>query len=326
MNQKKNINWGIMGCGKIAHKFANDLLKIPNTSIYAVASRDLKKAKDFGQYYNAYSCYGSYEELVKNPEVDVIYIATPHVFHYENTLMCLEHKKAVLCEKPFAMTTVQVKEMIRIAQKNQVFLMEALWTYFLPHYTYVLETIVSKQLGDVLDLKADFGFTSKFDPEGRLFNKQLGGGSLLDVGIYPLFSALTILGYPEQIEAKAHFGETGVDENCNMQLTYSNGATASLYSSITNETKTEAVIRLEKGIITIHGCFHEPSSITITKNGTSEVYPFPVDTHGYNFEAIHVQQMLLENRTESTIMTFNKSIQLINLLDAVREKIGLHYE
>ncbi|GAA4114516.1 Gfo/Idh/MocA family oxidoreductase [Aquimarina addita] len=326
MSDTKYINWGIMGCGTIAHKFAEDLCKIPTALVYAVASRDLKKANDFGRLYNAYSCYGSYEELVKNTEVDVIYIATPHVFHYENTLLCLDHKKAVLCEKPFAMTIKQVREMIRIAQKNQVFLMEALWTYFLPHYTYVLEIIASKKLGNVLHLKADFGFVSNSSPEERLFNKKLGGGSLLDVGIYPLFAALTILGYPDQIQAKAYFGDTGVDENCSVELSYKNGRKASLYSSITKKTKTEAIITLDQGKIIVHSRFHEPSSVTIIKNETSELLQFPVDTHGYSFEAVHVQQMLTLHRTESTVMTFEKSLQLIALLDTIREKIGLYYE
>ncbi|WP_298318955.1 Gfo/Idh/MocA family oxidoreductase [uncultured Aquimarina sp.] len=326
MNQKKNFKWGIIGCGKIAHKFAEDLMTIPNAILYAVASRDLKKAKDFGKAYNTYSCYGSYKELVTNPEIDIIYIATPHVFHFENSLMCLTHKKAVLCEKPFAMNTKQVKEMITVAKNNDTFLMEALWTYFLPHYKYVLNIIQSNELGKVKNLKADFGFASTYDPENRLFNKKLGGGSLLDVGIYPLFAALSILGYPEEIEANATFNEDGIDENCSMLLTYKNNTLASLHSSITEKTNTEAIIELEKGAITINSRFHEPSSVTITRDGIPKLHEFTVDTNGYSFEAIHVQEMLEQGNKESTIMTFDKSLQLIRLLDAVRDKINLYYD
>ncbi|TSE08803.1 Gfo/Idh/MocA family protein [Aquimarina algiphila] len=321
-----SIKWGIIGCGKIAHKFAEDLITIPNSVLHAVASRDLVKAKDFGKTYGAFSCYGSYEELVLNPDVDVIYIATPHVFHFENTLMCLHHKKAVLCEKPFAMNIAQVTEMITVAKENQVFLMEALWTYFLPHYQYVLDLVKSKELGAIKSLKADFGFVSSFDPNGRMFNKKLGGGSLLDVGIYPLFAALSILGYPEEIDAKATFGETGVDDTCSMQLHYKDNVTASLFSAITQQTNTEAILEFEQGTISINSRFHEPSSVSITKNGTTKTIEFPGDTNGYSFEAIHVQEMLAQNRIESTVMTFEKSLQLIKLLDSVRNKIGLHYD
>ncbi|WP_188112136.1 Gfo/Idh/MocA family protein [Aquimarina sp. RZ0] len=327
MSQKESINWGILGCGKIAHKFAEDLMTIHNASLYAVASRDQKKAMRFAKIYNTSIYYGDYNDLVTDPLIDVIYIATPHVFHYDHTLLCLGHKKAVLCEKPFAMNEYQVKEMIAVSKENQVFLMEALWTYFLPHYEYVLELIKSNKLGAVKSLKADFGFASTFDPEGRLFNKKLGGGSLLDVGIYPLFAALSLLGFPEEIAAKATFGKTAIDENCTMELTYKNEMSASLYSSITEETKTEAIIELEKGTITINSRFHEPSSIHIQEhNKKSELLEFPVHTNGYNFEALHVQEMLQQGNTESTIMTFDKSLQLIRLLDKVREKINLQYD
>ncbi|WP_103068583.1 Gfo/Idh/MocA family protein [Aquimarina sediminis] len=328
MNSERIINWGILGCGKIAHYFATDLKHVPNANLYAVASRSLEKAKAFGNDYEVSTYYDTYEALSKDPNIDVIYIATPHVFHYENAIMCLNNKKAVLCEKPFAMNALQVKKMISTAKESKVFLMEALWTYFLPHYRYVLDYIQSKELGDIKTLKADFGFRAPFDSHGRVFNKKLGGGSLLDIGIYPLFAALSILGYPEEILAQATIGKTGVDEDCAMQLHYKNGVSASLFSTVTEETATEAIIELEKGTITINSQFHKPSSVTIVKEGKSksECIEFGVTTNGYNFEAIHVQEMLLQNRTESTIMSFEKSLQLIELLDNVRNKIGLHYD
>ncbi|WP_378174605.1 Gfo/Idh/MocA family protein [Aquimarina sp. SS2-1] len=318
-------NWGIIGCGKIAHKFAEDITVIPNARLSAVASRDLEKAKKFAHIYNAHSYYGSYQELAEDPQIDIVYIATPHVFHYENTIMCLRLKKAVLCEKPFAMNKNQVQKMIKVAKDNSIFLMEALWTYFLPHYQFVLKMIQTNELGDVKKMKADFGFASTYDPENRVFNKRLGGGSLLDVGIYPLFTTLTLLGYPNKIEANANFNENGIDENCTMLLTYKNNIQASLYSSITKKTDTEAFIELEKGTITIHSRFHEPSSVSIRKDGVSELYEFPVMTNGYSFEAIHVQEMLALGNTESTIMTFDKSLKLIQLLDTIRDKINLQY-
>lgn len=325
MNSNKTYNWGILGCGKIAHKFAQDLRSIPNAKLQAVASRNIEKAKGFADIYETSTFYGSYIELAKDSKIDIIYIATPHVFHYENTMMCLNEKKAVLCEKPFAMNKTQVSEMIQMSKKQNTFLMEALWTYFLPHYQFVLQILETNQLGKIKALKADFGFASTFDPNNRIFRKELGGGSLLDVGIYPLFAALSMIGVPEKIEAYANFRETGIDEDCNMRLHYKDNVSADLFSSVIQKTKTEAIIQLELGSITINSRFHEPSSVTITKNGDSKLYEFPVVTNGYNYEAIHAQNMLEKGKIESTIMSFEKSLNLIELLDNIRKEINLEY-
>lgn len=323
--ETRKIMWGIIGPGNIAGKFARDLLKVPGAELYAVASRTLANAEEFSRQYNAKVSYGSYEELVKDEEVDVIYIATPHVYHYEHTILCLNNKKAVLCEKPFAMNLGQVNEMIAVAQENKVFLMEALWTHFLPHYKYLLNLVETKKYGDILDLKADFGFEAPFLPEGRLYNKSLGGGSLLDIGIYPVFAALTLLGFPDEIEADAEICATGIDEACNIKFKYKNGATATLESTIKKVTPTTAVIAFERATVTLINRFHEPTSIRITTEENEEEITFDVDTAGYNFEAEHVQQMLKEGRTESTVMSFVKSRQLIQLLDDIRKKITLEY-
>ena len=325
LNDTREIHWGIIGCGSIAHKFATDLKTVPKAILYAVASRDLQKAEKFGQLHGATRFYGQYEVLMQDPLVDIIYIATPHPFHCENAVQCLEHKKAVLCEKPLAMNIKEVEQMIQSAKATNCFLMEALWTYFLPHYQYVLEVIESQALGNITLLEADFGFKGNTDPNGRLYDKSLGGGSLLDVGIYPLFTALTLLGYPTDYEAEATFAETGVDTDCYMHLYYENGAQAKLYSAIHKETKTEARIVLEKGEIHIHSRFHEPSSVTVITTDSSENFTFPVTTNGYNFEAKHAQEQLLKNNIESPLMTFEKSRQLMQLIDGIREKIGLVY-
>ena len=321
----KIIRWGILGCGKIAHKFAQDLLTIPNAKLEAVASRNQQKSKVFGMRYHSNKSYDSYLELCLDTTIDVIYIATPHVFHYEQTLMCLNHQKAVLCEKPFAMNATQVAEMIAAAKRNNVFLMEAMWTFFLPHYQYVLNLIESKELGEITNLKADFGYDFEFDPTSRVFDKKLGGGSLLDIGIYPLFAALSMLGMPTQIKAEAQMTSTKVDESCTMTLRYENGAIAELYCTLAKRLNTEAIITFEKGIVTIHEQFHKPSSVTIKTIESTKQLNFEVNAYGYSFEAIHVQEMLLQGETESTIMTFDKSRALIGLLDAVRVEIGLEY-
>ena len=321
----KTYNWGILGAGKIAGKFVQDLQKVEGAKVYAVASRSLDRAKEFAEAHNATNFYGSYLELVKDEAVDIIYIATPHVFHFEHTILALDHKKAVLCEKPMAMKREQVLKMINKAKQEKVFLMEALWTYFLPHYNYVLDIVASGKYGKLKGLKADFGFDAPFDTEKRIYNKELGGGSLLDVGIYPVFAAITLLGKPHKIEAKATIGITGIDENCSIQFNYDNGAVANLYSAIDETTPTEAVLVFEEAEITINSRFHEPSSVEIKSKDGTETLEFDMNTHGYNFEAAHVQQMLTENRLESTVMNFEKSLELISLLDRIREKIDLHY-
>ena len=322
----KIYRWGIIGCGKIAAKFAQDLRHVPNAQLYAVASRSSDNATAFAAKFDAGTAYDSYEKLVRDPKVDVVYIATPHTYHYEHTLLCLKHNKAVLCEKPFAMNEKQVQEMIATAKEQSCFLMEAFWTYFLPHFTEVEKFVQSGAYGTIRRMEANFGFKADPNPEGRLFNKALGGGSLLDIGIYPLFLSLVFLGMPETVEATAQISDTGVDKRCDMLLTYPGGVQAKLYSTLVEETDSTAEIFMENGSVRMNTRFHEPTKLTYTTPDTIRTVPNSVDSIGYNFEAVHVQHMLNEGRTESTIMTFEKSLQLIQLLDRVRECIGLEYE
>lgn len=320
-------NWAILGCGKIASKFAEDLLRTPEANLYAVASRNQEKADQFREAFNAEVSYGSYNEMVQDDTIDIVYIATPHMFHKEHTLLCLKNNLAVLCEKAFAMNQGEVEEMIAFAKAQNVFLMEALWTHFVPHYKFVLQTVESGAYGKIISLEADFGFNAPFDPASRLYNKSLGGGSLLDVGIYPVFAALTLLGYTQNISAKAHIGPTGVDHNCSMTLGYEDGVTANLFSAIDTQTDTTCLITLEKGEILIHSRFHDPTEVTVTAQGISEVHEFPIPqgVNGYYYEILHCQEMLSKGKTESTIMTFTKSLELIKMLDKVRSEIKLDY-
>lgn len=320
----KVIKWGILGLGKIAHKFATDLATVPNCQIYAVASRTEEKFQDFATKYGATKAYTSYEALAQDKTVDIVYIATPHSFHKEHTMLCLQHKKAVLCEKPFAMNIGEVDEMISVAKENKVLLMEALWTYFLPHYQYVLNVFKTKKYGELFELKADFGFKPEYDLEGRLFNKSLGGGSLLDIGIYPIFAALSTLGLPKNIEAKATFFETGADASCTITFNYKD-AVANLKSTFLEETKTEAIFTFDKATIIINTRFHQPTTLTIIKDNTKETVDFNYKTIGYNYEIAHINQLLREGKTESNIMTFEFSENLIQTLDKVRRLIGLEY-
>jgi len=321
----KNIRWGIIGLGRIAHKFAQDLMTIEGCQLYAVTSRSQDKANDFASEYSVPKSYGTYEALANDPKVDAVYIATPHALHKDNTIMCLKKGIAVLCEKPFAMNLQEVSEMITVAKQHKVLLMEALWTYFLPHYKYVLKLLEAKAYGNILKMEADFGFYREFDDSKRLFKKSLGGGSLLDIGIYPIFAALTIMGIPNRIEAQATFFENGADSSCDMVFHYDNHAQAFLRSTLVEDTPTEAIIHCEKGTITINTQFHAPSSVTIKSEEKEETVLFECHTIGYNYETIHFNQLLREGKKESDVMTLAFSELLIKTLDDVRKKIGLEY-
>ena len=321
----RKIRWGIIGLGKIAHKFANDLLTLEDAELYAVASRTQEKADEFSEKYGAAKAYDNYNDLAHDSNVDAVYIATPHSFHKENTMLCLKNGIAVLCEKPFAMNAKEVHEMIDCAKANNVLLMEALWTYFLPHYNYVLDLINKETYGKILKLEADFGFRQEFDETNRVIKKELGGGSLLDIGIYPIFAALSTLGNPNDIEAEATFFENEVDSSCTMIFKYNNGVNAYLKSTLLQETPTEAVFHCEKGIIKINSRFHEPSTVTITSNGKEETKDFGYTSFGYNYEVMHFNELLRQGKIQSDVMTYSFSNKLIKTLDKVSQIIGLEY-
>ena len=325
MKDNQPIRWGIIGLGNIAHKFAEDLLSVPNTELYAVASRDIAKANKFAKKFNAKNAYGSYQHLAKNSKIDAVYIATPHVFHKENTFLCLNNGIAVLCEKPFAMNMEEVNDMISLAKSKNILLMEALWTYFLPSYQFVLNLIQNNTHGKLLKLEADFGFKKDFDNSSRLFNKSLGGGSLLDIGIYPIFAALTMIGIPNKIEAKADFFENKVDASCEMIFEYQNNVTAHLKSTLKENTPTQAKLYFEKAKVIINSQFHTPTSVTTITPKQTITKNFSCKTHGYSFEISHFNDLIKQGKTESDIMSFNKSKALIKTLDSVREIIDLTY-
>lgn len=319
--------WGILGPGRIAHKFAQDLLTLPDAQLYAVASSDQQRADQFAADYAIPHAFGSYEGLLTLLDLDVVYVATPHVMHYENVMFLLNNGIAVLGEKPFAMNGEQVTEMVETARTKGVFLMEALWSRFMPGITHALELVRSGVIGKVVSLKADFGFKAPFLPENRLFNKALGGGSLLDIGIYPLFLSYLMLGKPTVIKASATFGSTGVDEQCGMVLTYADGQIALLDSTLRAKTDCIGLIQGETGQIRIHSRFHETEGLTVYRENLEPIlFESKRKTHGYDYEAQHVMQCLAEGRTESPLWSLSDSLNLMALLDAVRAEAGIVYE
>jgi predicted dehydrogenase len=236
----------------------------------------------------------------------------------------LQHKKAVLCEKPFAMNAQEVAEMIAAAKQNNTLLMEALWTYFLPHFKIVLEFVENKKYGTLKKLEADFGFHTPYNTDNRLFKKEVGGGSLLDIGIYPIFAALSTLGKPSNIEAKATFFENGADSSCSMIFDYADAKTY-LKSTLKEETPTEAIFTFEEAVVKIHKRFQEPSRISIISKGIEKTIDSKATTIGYNYEAEHFSQLIRDGKKQSDIMTFAFSENLIATLDEVRAIIGLEY-
>ncbi|RAV98564.1 Gfo/Idh/MocA family protein [Pseudochryseolinea flava] len=323
----KKINWGILGAGKIANKFANDLKLVEDATLVAVASRDDAKGNEFAAQYGIPVVFNTYEALASSPEIDVIYVATPHSFHREHTLLCLNHGKAVLCEKAFALNSREVSDMVRVAREKKIFLMEAFWTKFLPQFDKVRQLIAEDAIGDIRWIQADFGFISD-PPAPRLFDPGLGGGSLLDIGIYPVFLAQTLLGVPKHVQATIVPFSSGVDQQCSITFTYDNGAMASLFSTLTADTPVEAVIAGTKGRIEMRNRFHNAVGklfLIGDKDEPKEIEVYRESGYGYQFEARHVTACLQKGLTESPIMTLDDSIQLIKTLDNIRRVAGIKY-
>ncbi len=325
MTQTK-FRWGIIGAGSIAGHFAKDLALIPHAELYAVASRSQTRANTFADKYGAKHALDSYEAMLK-AGVDAVYIATRHPQHCAPTIMCLNAKIPVLCEKPLAMNSEEVARMIQAAKKNNTFLMEAIWTRFLPSFKKVIALIDAGEIGEVLTVKADFGFHSPVNPDSRLYNREMGGGVLLDIGIYPILLAQLLLGQHEKMQATAHLGTTGVDEETAVNLSYPNGKFAILHATVRNETETVAFIHGTKGTIKIASRWHESNSFSTQLNdGETRTYDFDFKgAKGYKFETEHVMECIQAGKKESPLVPFSFSENLMRTLDEVRGEIGLVY-
>lgn len=313
----KTTNWGILGTGKIAGKFIEGLETVKGAKAYAVASRTEEKALEFANQYSVQVGYGSYAEMVNDPLVDVIYIATPNNLHYENTMLCLQAGKAVLCEKPFALNSSQLKEMIALAKEKKVFLMEALWTRFLPTIDKVMGLIASGAIGEPHMIKADFGFKANYSPESRLFDPALGGGSVLDIGIYPIFLSMLLFGKPTTVKSLAINAPTGTDMSTGMLLSHDKGRLSVLASSFAVSLETKAEIVGTEGTITLHRMFHMPTSISITVNGKTKKVPVKMKGNGYNYEAEEVMRCLAKGQLESEKMPHLFSLDLMEVIDEI---------
>ncbi|MNW31915.1 1,5-anhydro-D-fructose reductase [compost metagenome] len=327
MKETKRVKWGLISTGWIAEKFAADLAHASNGELYAVASRTIESADKFAKQFNIPKAYGSYEELLADPEVDVVYIGTPHPMHKENILSALHAGKSVLCEKPVTMNSEELEEVLAVAKEKQLFFMEAMWTRYLKPIRQVREWLAEGKIGDVLLLKAEFGFRMEWDPNHRLLNPELGGGALLDAGIYPVSFASMIFGpNPERMASTAHIGETGVDEQFSIMLSYSEGRTAMLNGAIRLGLPNDAFIQGTKGYIHIPRFLFSDSATLYVDGEEPVVIKDDREFAGYAYEAEEVGRCLQEGLLESPVMTWEESLGIMRLLDQARGQWGLRYE
>jgi len=322
----QQIHWAILGPGRIAEKFASAFTQVPEAKLYAVASRDALRSKVFAEKFNIPKVYANYEEMLADPVIDIVYIATPHTFHHEQTLLCLKNKKAVVCEKPLTLSAKQTMELVTASRATNIFLMEGMWTRFFPATLKALELVQQDAIGKINFIRADFGFSAPHDPHHRVLNLKLGGGAQLDVGVYPMFLALLIGGKPKTIQAISKLAITGADETTAAQLYFENGAIAHILSSIVVDTPKQAEIFGSKGSIIIQTPWHKSQEIRLRKNsGKEEIFKFPFEGVGFHYELHHATECLQRGLKESELMPLSLSIQMAEVADEILQQAGVIY-
>lgn len=321
------IRWGILGTGYIAEKFAEALSFVPDAELVGVGSRNIETARKFASKYNVPNPHGSYEAMINDTEVDVVYVGTLNNVHKENCTVAINAGKPVLCEKPFMINSEEAIEVINLAQKKKVFLMEALWTRFVPAFVEARKLWESGVLGDVRMVSSDFGFLCERSTTNPLFISKLGGGSFLDVGAYPVSMAHILFGEPDDIAALADMGPTGVDEQMGMLFKYKGGEIVLGYSSFNVESPKEAVISGTKGYIRIHTPFFCPPGFTLCLNDQDhQVYDRPFIGNGWNYEAVEVMNCIRAGKLESEIVPHKETLALGRTMDRFRNHIGLKFK
>ncbi len=322
----KIYRWGILGAGHIAEKFCTALNFTETAEVYAIASRDMDKAAAFASKHRAPIWYDNYEALMKDKNVDIIYIATPHAFHSEQAINCMNHQKPVLCEKPLSLSYQQTKAMIDAANENKVFFMEGMWTACMPFMDKIRQLIKEDVIGAVQYVSADFGFNAPVNLEGRLYNKTLGGGAMMDVGVYPLYLATSLLGVPGQINVISKLSETGVDEYMNIALQYETGATAQLISSIVFQTNIQATIIGKKARINVKSPWFKATDFVVQKNdGSIENFYLPHLSNGFEHEIKEVMDCLDNGLLQSKKVTHALSLSMSKITEAILKEAGVVY-
>jgi predicted dehydrogenase len=320
------VRWGILGTGRIARQFAEALRRLPDSELLAVGSRFPDSARRFADEFEVAHPYGDYRQLVSDPQVQVVYVATPHFCHAANTRLALDAGKAVLCEKPFTINAAEAHETIALARARKLFLMEAMWTRFFPLMTKLRDLLAADAIGDVRHLTADFGFRAEYAEDSRLFEPRFGGGALLDVGVYPVSLASMLFGPPTRIVGAANLGTTGVDEEAAVILTHGEGQLAVLHAAIRLNTVQEAIVTGTRGRVRIHCPWWRPATMTISREGkTDETLDFALEGNGYEYEAREVTECLRAGKLESPLMPLDETLSVMKTLDTLRAQWGLKY-
>jgi predicted dehydrogenase len=320
------IRWGVLGTGGIASTFAGDLPLAAGAELAAVGSRRLDTASAFAERFGFARAHGSWDSLAADPDIDAVYVATPHAFHYEAAMTCLAGGKAVLCEKPMTLDMASSARLVQEARTRGLFLMEAMWMRCNPAIRSVAEAVRDGVIGEVKAVHADLGLQGPFPATHRLRAPSLGGGALLDLGVYPINLAHLVLGAPATVQSWAHLTAEGVDENTGILFGYSSGAVAALTCSINGLTRNAASITGTDGRIDLPPYFYMPRSYTLTRAGAEpEVVEFPFEGRGYQFEAAEVMRCLAAGEVESPLMPQEATLEIMNLMDTIRAEVGVSY-
>ncbi len=320
------VRWGILATGKIANSFATALGLLDDAEVAAVAARALESAEAFAGRYGVGTAYGDYRALVEDPDVDVVYVATPHALHHEHVLMALEAGKAVLCEKSLTLTEQQAADLVAVARRKRLFLMEAMWMRCNPLIRRLQQVLATGDLGPVTQVRADLGFRVDQPATDRLLAPELGGGALLDMGIYPLTFAHLFLGRPSTVAAAGTLSDLGVDLNIALALAYDSGAVASLTASMTGPSPRTASIATDVGRFDLPDSFHHPTTATWVSGEHTETLHEPMLGGGLAHEAIEVMRCLRNGETESPLMPLDETVELMALMDRIRRDLGVRYD
>lgn len=353
------IRWGILGTGGIANQVAQSFQWVTDAQLVAVSSRDLSRAQSFALHHDIPKSYGNYNELCDDDDLDIVYIATPSMRHHDDALMCIRAGKAVLCEKPFTLNALQAREVVDAARARGVFCMEAMWMRFLPLIQDVKARVDRGELGEIRHLMADFGYPQGFDPTHRSFNLELGGGCLLDRGLYPLSLAFYLLGPPQDIESEADIGPSGVDMRSEYHLRYRTGAAADLAATFNAFGSNQATLIGTQGTLRLHAPFYKPHRMSLSSSlsgkqvspkrprqlthmalyqgikhrfdrglsalaGPRDLYQ-PIRGNGYQYEIAAVTQCLQHNQLEHEQMSLDETVDLLKAMDQMRQQWGVVY-
>lgn len=323
------VRWGVLATGKIADTFVTDLVLVPDAQLAAVGSRSVESARAFAQDHprpdgGLARAHGSYAELLADPEVDVVYVATPHGRHVEDVLACFDAGKHVLCEKAITLNAGDGRRLVDEARRRGLFFAEAMWMRCNPNIRRMQTMVVGGDLGQVVQVRADLGFLGSHDV-ARLWDPALGASALLDVGIYPLTFAYLMLGEPAEVVATAALSDAGVDVNGGALLTYDNGAVALVSWTQMAWSDNRASVVGEAGRIEVPPRMHEPVAFTYRHGDSEETLGEPVSGRGYVHEIVEVQQCLRDGRTESTLLPPDETVAILAIMDRIREQVGVRY-